>query len=484
MAIRTSSTRRQRIIEFATPKVADLVVVEVVDASKKNNAASTADDTAYGTAHPDATRFPNYKLALIKSAGDENGQYQNWYYVVDRENQDDYNWEFQAAGGNNPRYDTVVRTYVTLRSSYDESSPAIGNSNGMPTVSADPFTEYMSSGYDTAYVLFEKRQVRSGDETLDSLYVTEQHVFVKRTPIRRVDTDDSFPYVVAFDDDTEAEIEGGSLPDSPRGALVTKETLWHRDETIKATKQFVATGDTQVTVTGVDAEQAFRDPDLTYTSGTVDGVDSGTNTNFWGVDEFGIMREGKQLSDNWYALVEKQVVPKVGLVSHYYTQQVYTWPAVLNGDADFGEELLRQGGIVGFTWKRRAGGGDTVVLPVYKRDDYRGPTKVRIEVYWNKKPVNPLEVVKPMIPLPINFVTPLATCNVKPTLHNPVELNITTGTEHPKWKLAGATFRYPRTNYTDWPDSLIISDSQEPFRGGFLRTKITAYKPDTDTLVG
>jgi hypothetical protein len=334
----------------------------------------------------------------------------------------------------------------------------------------------MSSGYDTAYVLFEKRQVRSGDETLDSLYVTEQHVFVKRVPIRRVDTDDSFPYDVS---------DSGAAVDDPRGALVTKESLWHRDETIKATKQFVATGDTQVTVTGVDAEQAFRDPDLTYTSGTVDGVESGTNTNFWGVDEFGIMREGKQLSDNWYAVVEKQVVPKVGTLTSYFTQQVYTWPAVLNGDADFGEELLRQGGIVGFTWKRRAGGGDTVVLPVYKRDDYRGPTKVKIEVSWTKKAEEEgtLTTVKPMIPLPINFVTPLATCNVKPTLHNPVELNITTGTEHPKWKLAGATFRYPRTNYTDWPDSLVISDSQEPFRGGFLRTKITAYKPDTDTLV-
>tara|TARA_R100001594_G_scaffold62444_1_gene96779 strand:+ start:9276 stop:10709 length:1434 start_codon:yes stop_codon:yes gene_type:complete len=477
MAIRTSSTRRQRIIEFATPKVADLVVVEVVDASKNINAASIADDTAYGTAHPDDVKFPNYKLALIKSAGDENGQYQNWYYVVDRANQDDYNWEFQAAGGSNPRYDTVVRTYVTLRSSYDESSPAIGNSNGMPTVSADPFTN-TGSDYDNNYVLFEKRQVRSGDETLDSLYVTEQHVFVKRTPIRRVDTDDSFPYDVAYD---------GSAIDDPRGALVTKETLWHRDETIKATKQFVATGDTQVAVTGsVDAEQAFRDPDLTYPSGIVDEVDSGDDTNFWGVDELGIMREGKQLSDNWYALVEKQVVPKVGTLTSYFTQQVYTWPAVLNGDADFGDEDLRKGGIVGFTWQRRAGGGDTVVLPVYKRDDYRGPTKVKIEVSWTKKAVaeGDFTPIKPMIPLPINFVTPLATCNVKPTLHNPVELNITTGNEHPKWKLAGATFRYPRTNYTDWPDSLVISDSQEPFRGGFLRTKITAYKPDTTTLVG
>ena len=62
-----SSTRRQRVIEFSTPKVADLVVVEVKDASKNLKAASSADDNAYGSAHPDANNFPNVKLALIKN---------------------------------------------------------------------------------------------------------------------------------------------------------------------------------------------------------------------------------------------------------------------------------------------------------------------------------------------------------------------------------------------------------------------------------
>ena len=108
-----SSTRRQRAIEFSTPKVADLVVVEVVDGSKKVGSASTAGNTAYGTAHPNTNKFPNFKLALIKNADDEQGQFQYWYYVKDRSSQDDYNWEFQAAGASNPLYDTVVRTYVT-----------------------------------------------------------------------------------------------------------------------------------------------------------------------------------------------------------------------------------------------------------------------------------------------------------------------------------------------------------------------------------
>jgi len=68
-----SSNRRQRVIQFATPKVADLVVVEVVDVSKGVSSADAADNTAYGTAHPDTSKFPNFKLALIKNADDKQG---------------------------------------------------------------------------------------------------------------------------------------------------------------------------------------------------------------------------------------------------------------------------------------------------------------------------------------------------------------------------------------------------------------------------
>ena len=87
-----SSTSRQRIIELATPKVADLVVVEIVDASKRLGSAASADDNVYGSPHPNETKFPNHKLALIKNADRDQGQFQLWYYVVDRVNQDHYNW--------------------------------------------------------------------------------------------------------------------------------------------------------------------------------------------------------------------------------------------------------------------------------------------------------------------------------------------------------------------------------------------------------
>ena len=299
----------------------------------------------------------------------------------------------------------------------------------------------------------------------------------------------------------------GAAVDDPRGALVTKESLWHRDETIKATKQFLAAGDTQVTVTGVDAEQAFRDPDLTYTSGTVDGIDSGTNTNFWGVDEVGVKREGKQISDNWDVLNERQVVPPVDaatsgtnypgqvLLSKHTTNETYAWPAVLD---ETPQNLSgNQNGIVGHTWQRKNGGGDTVTFPVYKREDYEGPCKTVRESTWRKKKwlmegsgvedgawnegvtweTGGLTKLNPMHPLPIHFVTPLNRTSVKRTLHKAIRLQITTGNNHPVYNFTTATFDYPATNYTDWPASLVVQDTQTFFRGGYLREKITVHPP-------
>ena len=79
----TSPNRRQRIIEYATPKISDLVVVELVDCSKNNASLKAADDNTYGSFHPDKKKFPNFKLSLIKNADDKQGQFQNWYYIKD-----------------------------------------------------------------------------------------------------------------------------------------------------------------------------------------------------------------------------------------------------------------------------------------------------------------------------------------------------------------------------------------------------------------
>jgi len=545
-----SSNRRQRLVSFETPKVADLVLIEVVDSSIGKEQLKGAD---YGDAHPDAARFPNHKLAYIKEADEEQGQFQEWYYVVARANQDDYNWEFSAAGGANPRYDTIVRTYVTLRSAYKENEPKIGYNTAtdseanlklgmrkdsltfMPATTA-PFTtgaaaligaSAESSGsvlFNPDYIFFERKQVRAGEEVLDTLFVVEQRVFVKKIPIRRIDVDDTFPYTGFNSNDSPQTVVA-----APTGGLVSKETIFHKDEPIVATIEFkkedsvtaggarIGTGDGDEPpgeLTGSDvrqnssgdptASEAFAQSDIAYKYG------SNKVTNFWGIDDHGIMREGKQLSDNWYALSEKQVIQTddKGVVASFTTMQDYSWPAVLHGGDDnplTGDD--DSGGIVSFSWTRREGGADSVVVPVYAREAYRGPTKIKIDLAWRKIPWdNPeagssgsatpptmeidkddaigygakLSHVIPMQPKTIVFTTPLITMQTKPCLHKAISLMVTTGTEHPIWELAGAEFDYDETNFTDWPTHLIISDTQKSFRGGYLRERVTAYAPTTE----
>ena len=478
-----SSNRRQRIIEYATPKVADLVVIEIVDASKNVKSAASADNTAFGTAHPDTTNFPNHKLAHIKNADTAQGQFQYWYYVIDRSDQDDYNWEYQTAGAAGTRYDTVVRTYLTLRSSYDDSSPELNSA--MPISSSDPFASTDN------YILFEKRQVRAGDDTIDSLYVIDRRIYVKKVPIRNIRIDDSFPY---GENSSTGALRISSTAGA-YGALVDKETLFFRTEQLKATTVFkdgsTNNADTLVNAgSSTNAETGFRTPTLTYDT-DIDLADStGQITNFWGTDELGIEREGKQLSSNWFVLFERQVVPPVAtsggdagevLLAEYRTTETFSWPAVLN-PMSAGDNL--QNGVVGYSWKRKKGGKDTVIFPTYKRNNYTGPSKVIRKMVWRKRrwEDGDLEVDQPMQPLPIDFVTPLIRTSIKPTLHAAMELGVRTGADHPVYDNESVVFNYGQTNYTDWPAYLVTSDTQKPFRGGYLREKITVYAPEISAI--
>ena len=503
-----SSNRRQRVIEFATPKINDLVVVERVDASKNVGSVAAADDTDYGTAHPDTSRFPNFKLSLIKNDDDEQGQFQLWYYIKDREDQDKYNWQFQSGGGgqgsNSPRYNTVVRTYVLPRygsgisgaidgetkgiNVFDEDEPLLNST--MPATIHDPFGGGLGSTTtpDTSYILFEKRQDRSGDEFLDTLYVVEERMYVKKVSIRRVDSDAEFPY--------NNPANGEAVP---YGGLISKETLFHKDEDIYATVNFLDSDttspdpqegvqDTTTIVYGGDdnqkeAEYVFTKSDVYYNYNDGSGA---KNYNFWGVDALGILREGRQLSDNWYALVERQVIQKnvsTGLVATYFTYQNYAWPAVFS-------QLYTQ------IWPKRNGSSERIVYPQFKREAYNGPTKMKVELYWRKSAFDEptgagtntrLTRVQPMEPLPMQFVTPMYRVAVKPSLHGDVEHYYTTGTEDPEWAFVNYTSKWIATNYVDWcqlegeaaGDSIVISDDQKPYRGGYLRTKVTAYKPHT-----
>tara|TARA_R100000808_G_scaffold16581_1_gene37368 strand:- start:23764 stop:24906 length:1143 start_codon:yes stop_codon:yes gene_type:complete len=339
--------------------------------------------------------------------------------------------------------------------------------------------------FDVNYILFEKKQVRSGDETLDSLYVIEQRVFIKRVPMTSVDVDPDFPY----------NGKGNSGTVDPSGGLASKETLFHANEPIVATRVFADSDAGTTTALTVDAESAFRLSNTEYSEG-------GVEYNFWGIDEFGIERSGKQLSDNWYVLLEREVIkfpddfadtPTLAdaLVSTYYTYQNFYWPPVFH--------FLQKN-----IWQRRDGGSELVVSPHFYHEAYNGPTRMRIQTYWRKDEWEApdatgtpgatatypkLTYIKPMVPLPMDFVTPMFNVHVKASLHPEVTLTYQTGSDHPVWESAGYDATYAATNYDpstsldandgpSWPTDLIISDTQKPFRGGYLRELITAYRPN------
>ena len=480
----TSPNRRQRTIQFTTPKVSDLVVVEVVDASKSVNSADSADDNTYGSAHPDKSRFPNFKLAFIKAADDQ-GQFQNWYYIRDRVDQDKYNWEFQAASAS-MRYDSVVCTYVLPRyGSGDNGTPLTGEVAGtdyfeeaapalntaMPTTIHDPFGQgvgptaagTIEDYTDSNYILFEKKQVRSGDQILDSLYVVEQRVFVKKVPIRRVDIDPEF-----------------SVP------LRSKETLYFSGQVLQMTTEFKEPNDVMANASGsVTVDQATKK--------------GGDQSDMWGTFRypntagdkyFGIYREVRQLSNNWFAVSEREIIRTTksataaneGLVESYFYTDNFRWPAVLASGSGATAPVRAD------SWARNAGGADTVLHPNFAKDEYEGPTKMKVERYWSAGAfgeanstsfsATALQKLTPMLPESIEFQTPIFSIRIKPTLHVQIQLSGTSGTNHPVYAYNGTTFTYPAThNHQDWPTSLVVKDSQKRFRGGYLRERITAYKP-------
>ena len=100
----------QRVVTYPSPNTVDTIFAET-------KAISTIDPVggapAYGTAHPDSTRFPNHKLCLIENKDDDQKQ-QLWWYVNDRTSQQAYNYEISYPYGGEVNYPRYTRSYICL----------------------------------------------------------------------------------------------------------------------------------------------------------------------------------------------------------------------------------------------------------------------------------------------------------------------------------------------------------------------------------
>jgi hypothetical protein len=404
--------RRQERKTYPTPLSTDVLFAEMRDISREAI-------PAYGTAHPDATKWPLHKLVFVADASEDTGRENvyRFYYAADRPYQDRYNFEFTQADIGGTQFDAITRTYVNLRSGFDPVTPTMGTA--MPDTPAGIGTA-LTVGSETGltYVLAAREEVRIGEQELDSLYVVEKLTYVRKHQVISTETDARFG-----------------------GTLVTTQILYYATETIPGTSP------------AVTASEAFSSP---FSTGA---------QSLWAPTSGAFTYSGRQLSSWWYLVTATQQVPLalVGAGRSYTTAVDYHWPAVLAG-------------IDIHAWVRRDGGGQPYVVPIYSHEAYSGPCKATILETWSLVAPTPVQP-NIMLPLAIDISTPFVDIHIPPTLHYDFDLDLTPGNNHPVYEYGIDSYAYAETLPDTWPASIMAADTVEPYRGGYLRTILTVFEP-------
>lgn len=339
-----------------------------------------------------------------------------WFYASDRTNEDAYNFQHASCNLGGRKFDSVQRTYLVPRADYSESTPAAGSA--MPT---DP-----SGKFPTGYVLADREQRRTETE-LDAIYVIETRSYIKRSVITYIGVD---------------PLNG--LP------LYRNSTFWYRTENVFST--------------GTSAEALFDDYD----------------NAFWGVKGGGVQWSGQQISEDWYEITEESLIGGTTGGSsdlaidlgEYETSINYFWPPVL-ASLDF------------LDWERQDGSFETYPYVEFNPEGFRGPCSALVQRSWSKT-AQDLDAINPMDPQPITYSSPGFRLNVPPCLHGDVSVICDYGTGHPVYaQNVGSARTFTATTFhaggacTSWPATIVAQDDQRPFRGGYLREKVTVYKPGT-----
>lgn len=360
----------------------------------------------YGTPHPNTKKWPDHKLVYIEEGQTDREGVFRFYYAADRESQDLYNFEFSQADIGGTNYDAVARTYVVPRDEFNEETAVM--SSPMPNTPAGKFAA-------DEYILAQREQKRIGQKELDALYIAETRVYIKRVTLTQIDYDEQFGEPMS-----------------------TVQKLWYKDEVVDGLN----------TENPRTAAELFADP----------------TDSFWGLQANGYMREGRQLTANWYAITERKIIPSILITGRtYYTTTDARWPAVLDKiEVD--------------TWERKDGGQEQFMRPVLALESYEGPCRGTVVERFYLNPPSTLSL-ETLSPLPINISNPLFSISVGPTLHDGDTLSFSTGTEHPVYEYTVGNYEIKATNPTSWPATLIIKDDVSPYRGGWIRQTVTIEPP-------
>ena len=470
------------------------------------------DAPAMGSAMPrdPDTRFPTGYVLVGREQRRIGEQELDSLYVVEVRtyaaffdvDQEDYNYELTATEIAGQKFNAVKRTYVALRSSWSEASPAMG-----AAMSRDP-----DNKFPTGYVLVGRDQKLIGIPELDSLYVIEVRTYAAFFDVNQDSYNYSFSqadlggnkydtvaraYVLlrsAFDDTDTSHEAGDAMPDAAdlfndNYILLTRQqkeigipeldSLYVIEQRVYFNRQDIITQSLDAATGGVlkTVVALFYRGEAGAQTGSSTIVETAAATaSNWGLSTAGINEEIEQLSHDWWKVTRQDVIPQgiVGttyggkLLRTFITYQNFSWPPVIDG-------------LVFTTANKKDGSSKTVVTVRNKegKDGFSGPTKMVVQQVWNKSDVE--------IPDPVVFKTASGVYDgvqfrvrISNSLTGAITLTDFIGTKDPVYKLGSYGFPKPwlkASDPTDWPATHVGASTQKPFRGGYLLEVITVHEP-------
>jgi len=503
---------------FPTPLIGDVLFSEVRDCNR-------ILIPEYGTPHPDTNKWPNHKLVYVRPVDIDRNEIFEFFYAANRENQDEYNWEVSNADIGGVKFDSVKRTYLFLREDYDALQPVMGTA--MPDVPVDKF--------DTEFVLSSRKQVQSPDQELNSIFIFEERIYIKRSTL--VDIEINRETGTAFQITTDYYYTGEVVSgNSTIEELVAdrSNSYWVVDGTGlgNVAKQlseswWEVTRRQWINLEDLSESQVDkRGPDKFYCP---QGETTTTTVSMGGTSPASVsgssVADGEMRSEVvWGQYVRTTTVKRIGTrqilkgtnfdqrtgKGYLQTEELVDIKDVVatdvKGDGTIESYTPYNGCLaiktttniastekrnwkeiinyewppvlksVSFkTWPKRD--GTAVSLPVLEfKQGFTGAQVAEVEQYWSlTEPV----VTPPtqMIPEGFNYQNIYYSVDCPPCLHTSQTFTATSGTTDPVWKYNVDTKTFPATTPTDWPASITWTESK-PNNGGYLVTKWTVRRPN------
>lgn len=176
--------------------------------------------------------------------------------------------------------------------------------------------------------------------------------------------------------------------------------------------------------------------------------------------------EVRPLNTLWSMSTTRRAAGMAGSPGTVYSTPIivdYYWPAVLDS--------IKQ-----TPWLKKDGTSQIFTFPVYAREAYNGPCLALKEEQWTSAAPT---LVQPEVldPMPIVYKGPNVQFSIPACLHSNYTFQEVVGTADPVWVAGTFTHTFPATSQTDWPVSIVASFSTRRMYGGFLRQKITVFRP-------